>query len=124
LCSAFQMARDLFRADDLGRQLSTGEWQRVVLAKAQLRNGLLLVMDEPTSSLAPLAETRILEEYRRLTAGKTTILASHRLAMARSADLIVVIDKGRVIETGSHEDLIAARGKYCQLYEQQAKWLR
>lgn len=104
-----------------GTQLSGGQWQKLALARAMMRpTALLVILDEPTAALDPLAEHSLFERYaalaRRRTDGAVTIIVSHRFSTVRMADLIVVLDAGRVIEQGSHAELIAAAGTYAELY--------
>ncbi len=116
---------------DDGVQLSGGQWQKVALGRAMMRTEpLLLVLDEPTASLDPEAEQRLFERYaaqaRRVgrTAGTITILVSHRFSTVRIADLIVVVDGGRIVEQGSHAELVARDGIYAELYQLQAAGYR
>jgi ATP-binding cassette subfamily B protein len=106
-----------------GTDLSGGQWQRVALARALfgLRHGArLVVLDEPTASLDVRAEARFFDEFAALTQDTTTVLISHRFSTVRHADLIVVLDGGRVVEQGSHQELMAQRGLYAWLFELQA----
>jgi ATP-binding cassette subfamily B protein/ATP-binding cassette subfamily C protein len=109
----------LDRAFQGGQDLSGGQWQRLVFARGVYRDADLLICDEPSSALDPRAEHAIFEQLldRR---DRTTVLITHRLANVRRADLIYVLDKGKIIEQGSHDDLIAADGLYRQLFELQA----
>jgi ATP-binding cassette subfamily B protein len=111
-----------------GRELSGGEWQRVALARGLMRAGpLLVVLDEPTASLDARAESALFGRYAQAAReageadGTITLLISHRFSTVRSADLIVVLERGRVAEVGSHEALLAAGGPYAELYELQAR---
>ena len=103
-----------------GRELSGGEWQKLALARAFARDSQLLVLDEPTAALDPRAEYDIFERFAALTRGRMTVLVSHRFSTVRMADRIVVLSGGRVIEDGSHEQLMAADGEYTRLYTIQA----
>jgi ATP-binding cassette subfamily B protein len=106
-----------------GTELSGGQWQRVALARAlfALRHGSrVVVLDEPTASLDVRAETGFFEEFAGLAEGATTLLISHRFSTVRHADLIVVLEHGRVTEQGSHEDLLARDGRYAELFRLQA----
>jgi ATP-binding cassette, subfamily B, bacterial len=103
-----------------GAQLSGGERQRICVARAFLKDAPILVLDEPTSSIDSRTERVIIESLQRLMEGRTTFMIAHRLSTVRRADLIVVIDGGRIVESGSHEDLLRNHGLYSQLHEAQA----
>ena len=105
-----------------GQDLSGGEWQRVAMARAMANPAPVRILDEPTAALDPISESRIYEEYGRMSAGKTTFFISHRLGSAALADEILVIDGGRVAERGSHLDLMAQNGLYAEMYESQRSW--
>ena len=108
-----------------GRELSGGQWQKIALARAFMRsNAELLVLDEPTATMDAAAEATIFEHFRELSRGKMTILISHRFSTVRMADRIVVIDKGRVVEAGSHAELMALGGQYAYLFSLQAEGYR
>lgn len=109
---------------ELGAQVSGGQRQRIALARAFLKNAPIILLDEPTSALDSETEDIIQRELRRLTEGKTTLVIAHRLSTILHADLIHVIEAGQVIETGTHEQLIAAGGAYSRLFKLQfAKFL-
>jgi ATP-binding cassette subfamily B protein len=106
-----------------GTDLSDGQWQRIALGRAlfALRHGSpVVVLDEPTANLDVRSEASFFEEFAFLTAGATTVLISHRFSTVRRADFIVVLDHGQVAEQGSHEELLAAGGKYARLFRLQA----
>ena len=103
-----------------GHELSIGQWQRIALARAFFRGGSFLVLDEPTASLDPKAEHELFEQMRRLSAGKSVLLVSHRFSSVRTADRIYVMDRGRIVEAGSHEELLELSGRYAELFELQA----
>ncbi|HYR10875.1 MAG TPA: ABC transporter ATP-binding protein [Longimicrobium sp.] len=114
----------LSREFEGGADLSGGQWQRVALARAlaAVRGGAgLLILDEPTAALDVRAETELFDRFLELTRGVTTILVSHRLSSVRRADRIVVVGEGRVVEDGSHDDLMRAGGRYARMYSLQAR---
>jgi ATP-binding cassette subfamily B protein len=110
--------------DDAGHDLSIGQWQKVALARAFMRDAPLLILDEPTASLDARAEYEIFKRFRELAAERTAILISHRFSTVRIADRIIVLDKGRIVEQGSHEELLALNGKYAALFNLQAEGYR
>jgi len=97
-----------------GTELSVGEWQRVALARAFLRRAPIIILDEPTSALDPWAEADWLERFRTLAVGRTSIIITHRFTTAMHADVIHVMDRGRIIESGSHELLLDRNGRYAE----------
>ena len=103
-----------------GYPLSQGQWQKVALARALFRDTQVLVLDEPTSSLDPLAEAEVCEKLHELAQGRSVILISHRLSSVRVADAIYVIRDGAVVEEGGHDELVAQDGEYARLYRSQA----
>ncbi|WP_447005656.1 ABC transporter ATP-binding protein [Saccharothrix isguenensis] len=107
-----------------GQDLSGGQWQRMGIARGMYRDAAVLVADEPTAALDAKAEARVFEGLRQATARRTTILVTHRLANIRNADRIVVLDRGRIAEQGTHEQLMALRGHYFELFELQASAYR
>jgi ATP-binding cassette subfamily B protein len=104
-----------------GSQLSGGERQRVCVARAFLKDAPILVLDEPTSSIDSKTEAVILDALDRLMDGRTTFMIAHRLSTIRRSDMILVIDHGRLVESGTHEDLLRRRGLYKQLYDMQTR---
>jgi ATP-binding cassette subfamily B protein len=100
-----------------GRSLSSGQRQLIALARAELVDPVLLLLDEATSNLDLATEARVAAAMQRVSHGRTTIVIAHRLQTARAADRIVVLDGGRIIEAGSHEDLLDAGGKYASMWE-------
>ncbi|MBM4083853.1 MAG: ABC transporter ATP-binding protein [Planctomycetes bacterium] len=103
-----------------GQELSIGEWQKVALARAFLRDAQIIILDEPTSSLDAQAEAEVFRQFRQLVAGRSAILISHRFSTVRMADRIYVLSGGRVTEAGSHAELMQRRGEYARLFELQA----
>lgn len=107
-----------------GVELSGGEWQKVALARAYMKDAQLLILDEPTSALDARAEYEVFQRFADLTKGKTAVLISHRFSTVRMADRILVLDKGELLEMGSHEELLARNGRYAELFQLQAMGYR
>ena len=105
---------------DDGQELSIGEWQKIALARAFVRDVQIVVLDEPTSALDASSEFEVFQKFRVLAAGRTTILISHRLSTVRMADCIYVLANGKITESGSHEDLMQLGGEYARMFELQA----
>ncbi len=114
----------LGRRFDDGLDLSVGEWQKIALARAYMRDGSLLVLDEPTASLDSRAEFEVYRRFADLTKGKMVVLISHRFSTVRMADRILVLAQGRVVEEGSHDELVSLGGKYADLFQLQAAGYR
>jgi ATP-binding cassette, subfamily B, bacterial len=104
-----------------GVELSGGEWQKIALARAYMKNAQLLILDEPTAALDARAEYEVFQRFSELTKGKTAVLISHRFSTVRMADRILVLEKGELLEQGSHEELIRENGRYAELFNLQAK---
>lgn len=104
-----------------GVDLSVGQWQRIALARCFYRAAPLIILDEPTSALDPRAEHELFADLRRLLAGRTVLLISHRFSNVRSADRIHVMEEGAVVESGTHEELMRLGGRYADLYTLQAR---
>jgi len=107
-----------------GVDLSTGQWQKIALARAYMRDAQILILDEPTASLDARAEFEVYQRFADLTAGKMAVLISHRFSTVRMADRILVLENGRIAEQGSHGQLVALGGKYAELFELQAAGYR
>src|SRR5215468_8817954 len=103
-----------------GVDLSGGEWQKIALARAYLRDAQLLILDEPTAALDARAEYEVFQRFSELTTGKMALFISHRFSTVRMADRIIVLDDGKVVEDGSHDDLIHLGGRYSEMFELQA----
>ena len=104
-----------------GHELSLGQWQRIALARAFMRDAEILVLDEPTASLDAETEYEIFRHFQELTEGKIAILISHRFSTVRMADRIIVIQEGRIAEIGSHQELLQQQGIYARLFSMQAE---
>jgi ATP-binding cassette subfamily B protein len=107
-----------------GTDLSTGQWQKVALARAYMRDAQILILDEPTASLDARAEFEVYQRFVDLTAGKMAILISHRFSTVRMADRIFVLADGQIVEQGNHQQLVALGGRYAELFEMQAAGYR
>jgi len=103
-----------------GVDLSAGEWQRLALARAYLRDAQLLILDEPTAALDAKSELEVFKRFAELTAGKMALLISHRFSTVRMADRIVVLEDGKLVEEGTHAQLLASGGRYATMFETQA----
>jgi len=110
----------LGRRFNQGVELSGGEWQKIALARAYMKEAQLLILDEPTSALDARAEYEVFQRFAELTRGKTAVLISHRFSTVRMADRILVLDRGQLLEIGSHEELLAKGGRYAELFRLQA----
>lgn len=109
---------------DNGVELSGGQMQRLMLARALYKNAPILLLDEPTAALDPIAENEIYQKYHAMTGGRTAVYISHRLASTRFCDRIVYLAGGRIAEEGTHEELMALSGSYCDLFRVQSKYYR
>ena len=104
-----------------GIELSGGQWQKVALARAYMRDAQLLILDEPTSALDARAEHEVFNRFAELIKGKAAVLISHRFSTVRMADRILFLEQGQLLELGSHEELLAKKGKYAELFKLQAQ---
>lgn len=103
-----------------GIELSGGEWQKVALARAYMKDAQVLILDEPTAALDARAEYEVFQRFSSLTQGKSAVLISHRFSTARLADRIIVLEKGKILEAGTHQQLMANNGRYAELFSLQA----
>lgn len=109
---------------ETGEELSIGEWQKIALARAFMSDAQIIILDEPTSSLDAKAEFSVFNNFRKLAKDRTSILISHRFSTVRMADRIYVLDNGRIIEGGTHNELMSRAGTYANMFETQAQYYR
>ena len=102
--------------DSSGQDLSGGQWQRIILARAYMGNPDILILDEPTASIDPIEEERMLKHLKNILNGKTAILVSHRISFAQLASKIIFMENGEIKEIGTHKDLIQKKVLYYNLY--------
>ncbi|MEK5163613.1 ABC transporter ATP-binding protein [Paenibacillus sp. FSL R5-0527] len=105
-----------------GIEISGGQWQRIAIARGLFREGDLMILDEPTSAIDPLEETRLYNDFAEICQDKTAIIVTHRLGSVRIADRIIVLKDGRIVQDGTHSELISMDGEYKNMYESQRKW--
>ena len=115
-------ATPLGKEFEAGVELSAGQWQRLAIARAYLRDAQIVVLDEPTAALDPRAEIAVYRRFRAAAAGRCAVFISHRLGAARLADRIIVLRAGRIVEEGTHAVLLARGGEYARMYRLQARW--
>jgi ATP-binding cassette subfamily B protein len=101
---------------------SGGEWQRVAIARGLYRPHEMIILDEPTAAIDPIEEDRVHHTFLHTARGKTAIIVTHRLGLARTADRILVMERGRIVQDGTHAALIAAPGPYAGMFHAQAAW--
>jgi ATP-binding cassette subfamily B protein len=116
--------QSLGRRFQQGIELSGGEWQKIALARAYMRDAQLMILDEPTAALDARAEYEVFQRFADLTKGKSAVLISHRFSTVRMADRILVLEKGGLIEIGTHEELLKKEGRYAELFNLQAMGYR
>ncbi len=105
-----------------GAEMSGGQWQRLALARSYYRQRPMLFLDEPTAAIDPLEEMAIYNKLNELASGRTVILVTHRLGAVRNADKIIMLDNGRIIESGNFEQLIEQKGQFYHIWNEQVKW--
>ena len=105
-----------------GVDLSGGQWQRIAIARGLYRHHDLIILDEPTAAIDPLEESRLYQKFAEITQDKTAVIVTHRLGSAQIADKIIVLDSGKIIEAGTHQELLNQKGHYAKMYQSQAKW--
>ncbi|MCM3135804.1 ABC transporter ATP-binding protein/permease [Paenibacillus polysaccharolyticus] len=105
-----------------GVELSGGQWQRLAIARGLYRNHNIIVLDEPTAAIDPIEELNVYNTFAEIAKDKTAIIVTHRLGSTKIADQIIVMEKGRIIEKGSHNELMNVKGKYMEMYRKQAEW--
>ena len=115
-CSELMLSREFEGID-----LSGGLWQQVAIARGEYREHDLIVLDEPTAAIDPVEESAVYEKFLQMVKGKTAVIVTHRIASARLADRILVMEKGRIAEAGTHEELLAAGGLYSRMWKAQAE---
>lgn len=108
--------------DPDGIQLSGGMMQKLMLARCLYKDAPMLILDEPTAALDPIAESNMYEEYKAATKGKSALFISHRLASTKFCDKILFLENGRVMETGTHDELLEKKGKYAEVFEVQSQY--
>jgi ATP-binding cassette subfamily B protein len=122
MIAALPRGYDTLLGRTFGEQdLSAGQWQKIAIARAFARDADLLILDEPTSNLDARAEHALFMQFRTLAKGRTTIIVSHRFSTVSMAHRIVFLDKGRIVESGTHAELLARAGSYADLYALQQR---
>ena len=117
----FKFEQALGKRFNNGVELSGGEWQKVALARIYMKDSQVLILDEPTAALDARAEYEVFQRFAKMTEGKAAVLISHRFSTARLADRILVLDKGEILEMGTHQELLALNGRYNELFQLQAR---
>ncbi len=105
-----------------GVELSGGQWQRVAISRGLYRTSNVIVLDEPTASIDPIEESSLYRKFTEISKGKTAIIVTHRIGSAKIADRIVVMDKGKIVDIGSHDELMRKNGLYAEMFDAQAEW--
>lgn len=113
---------DMLSPEFGGIDLSGGQWQRIAIARGLYRVNDFIVLDEPTSAIDPIEETRIYKQFQRLAEGKCAVIVTHRLGSAKLADRVVVLEAGEIVDMGTHDELLSRPGKYADMWAAQAQW--
>ena len=112
----------LGKISESGQDISGGQWQRIAIARSLISRAPVKMLDEPTAALDPISESEVYKEFESLMQGKTTVFLSHRLGSTKLADEILVIDDGKIIERGTHDELMDENGQYAEMFESQREW--
>ncbi|WP_409343346.1 ABC transporter ATP-binding protein [Paenibacillus sp. MBLB4367] len=107
-----------------GIDLSGGQWQKVAIARGLFRRHHLIALDEPTAAIDPIEESRLYRQFMEISRGVTSVIVTHRLGSARIAERIIVLDKGEIVQTGTHDELLGVPGKYSEMWKAQAQYYR
>lgn len=105
-----------------GIDLSGGQWQRLAIARGLYRVHDMIILDEPTAAIDPIEEAAIYRKFAEISKDRTAVIVTHRLGSVHMADRIVVMDSGKIVDMGGHEELMQRRGLYYQMYQSRAKW--
>ena len=105
-----------------GIDLSGGQWQKLAIARGVHKKAKILVLDEPTAAIDPIQESEMYNRFIKISENKTSIIITHRLGIARAADRIFVLKEGEIVESGTHQDLLAQKGEYYLMWTSQADW--
>ena len=118
----YRIDKPIGMIEEDGINLSGGQWQKLALARAYFKKGQLLILDEPTASMDPRAESELYASFLKMMRSHTCIVVSHRLAIAKQCDQIIVLDKGQIVQKGSHDELLSERGLYQEMFHAQSQW--
>ena len=116
--------RSVGKIEEDGIDLSSGQWQKIAVARALLADNKFTILDEPTASLDPISESNIYELFIKVINKKGSLIISHRLASAKLSDRIFVLQNGKICEDGTHDDLMAKKGTYYEMFKKQSQWYK